>query len=168
MGWIERLVEAFVRWVTRCLPKYDPAAWNDADGIQYHNNCYNYACDIRTDTRAQPGRAHGILISQEELGDCRKVTAGATADGLVSVECDDGCGCSNCWHQVALVLYPRVDYHWYRRDRDGRWSHKPGTTPATNLDNSGNIIEDPRTADRGPYTVFCGCFCVNKDKVKIS
>ena len=41
-------------------------------------------------------------------------------------------------------------------------------TPATNLDNNGNIINDPRTADRGMYTVFCGCFCVNKSKVTIT
>jgi hypothetical protein len=43
-----------------------------------------------------------------------------------------------------------------------------GGSPATNLDNSGNIITDPRTADRGSYTVFCGCFCVNKAKVVIA
>jgi hypothetical protein len=66
------------------------------------------------------------------------------------------------------VIEPLEDYHWYRRDRDGRWSHKPGTDPATNLDNSGNVIVDPRTADRGPYTVFCGCFCVNKSKISIN
>lgn len=79
----------------------------------------------------------------------------AIADGLVVVECDKGCGCSDCRHQVALVIWPGVDYHWYRLDKDGKWSHKPGRTPATNLDNSGNLINDPRTADRGNYTEFC-------------
>jgi hypothetical protein len=38
------------------------------------------------------------------------------------------------------------------------WTHKPGQTAATNLDNSGNVITDPRTANRGVYTDFCGFF----------
>ena len=65
-------------------------------------------------------------------------------------------------HKVALVVAPGLDFHWYRLDDNGKWSHKPGNTKATNLDNLGNIIDDPRTADRGPYTQFCGCFCVCK------
>jgi len=99
---------------------------------------------------------------------CDAVTKGAIADGLVPVNCEEGCGCDECRHQVALVISPNWDYHWYRKDRDGRWSHKMGGTPATNLDNSGNIITDPRTADRGSYTVFCGCFCVSKSKGAIA
>ena len=39
------------------------------------------------------------------------------------------------------------DYHWYRQDRDGTWSHKPGHSYATNKDGSGNVIYDPRTCD---------------------
>ena len=38
------------------------------------------------------------------------------------------------------------DFHWYRLDRDDRWSHKPGRTPATNLDNS------RRAPDSSPQT----------------
>ncbi|OLS16606.1 MAG: hypothetical protein HeimC3_53520 [Candidatus Heimdallarchaeota archaeon LC_3] len=91
---------------------------------------------------------------------CNEVTQGAISDGLSSVDCDDTCPpCPEKSHKVALVIWPGVDYHWYRQDFDGKWSHKPGGTPATNLDNSKNIILDPRQADRGNYTVFCGCFC---------
>jgi hypothetical protein len=100
--------------------------------------------------------------------DCTEVGSGAKSDGLVPVDCDGGCGCSDCHHQVALVLWPGVDFHWYRRDRDGKWSHKPGSTAARNTDNSGNLITDPRTANRGPYTVFCGCYCVKKSVVIIN
>ena len=170
-GWLEdflgRLLKAATDWIDRCLPKYEPSAWNDANGIQYNNNCYNYGCDMQTGTYAQPGRAHGITLTLEDMN-CSAVTAGATADGLTPVNCDEGCGCSECRHQVALVISPGHDYHWYRKDRDGRWTHKMGWTPATNVDNSGNIVTDPRTADRGSYTVFCGCFCVNKSKVTIT
>lgn len=164
---LRQIVEAVVGWINRCLPLYQPGAWNDSNGVQYNNNCYNYGCDIPTGTYAQPGRAHGIILGAANLN-CQEVTNGAVADGLSQVNCDQGCGCSECQHQLALVIWPNEDYHWYRRDRDGRWSHKMGGTAATNLDNSGNIITDPRTADRGPYRIFCGCFCVNKSKVIIN
>ena len=164
---IAKLIKAAAEWVDRCLPVYEPSAWNDGNGIEWNNNCYNYGCDIQTNTYAQPGRAHGISLGWNDMN-CQAVTAGATADGLVAVNCDEGCGCKECWHQVALVISPGWDYHWYRKDRDGKWSHKMANTPATNLDNSLNIITDPRTADRGSYTIFCGCFCVNKTKVNIN
>jgi len=53
------------------------------------------------------------------------------------------------------VIWPGVDYHWYRQDKVGCWSHKPGSTPARNTDNSGHAIADPRTCNRGSYTNFC-------------
>lgn len=59
---------------------------------------------------------------------------------------------------MALVIAPNQDYHWYRQDRDGRWTHKPGRTSATNVDNSGQIITNPETANRGAYTQFGGYF----------
>lgn len=43
------------------------------------------------------------------------------------------------------------DYHWYRLDQGGLWSHKPGQTRVTKSDNAGNDIADPRTADTGTY-----------------
>jgi len=172
MGWfsdfIGRLLQAAADWVARCIPQYDPHPWNDDPWVQSHNNCYNYGCDKQTNTYAQPGRANGITLAWPGDMNCTAVTNGAVADGLVTVNCDQGCGCSECRHQVALVISPGWDYHWYRKDRDGKWSHKMGGSPATNLDNSGNIITDPRTADRGSYTMFCGCFCVNKTTVSIN
>jgi hypothetical protein len=162
---VERLARAASEWMDRCIPLYDPSSWNDANGVQYNNNCYNYACDIKTGTFAQPGRATG---NEYVNINCDDVGAGAISDHLSSCDCDQGCGCSECRHQVALVIWPGVDFHWYRHDRDGRWSHKPGGTAARNVDNSGNLISDPRTADRGPYTIFCGCYCVNKATVSIN
>jgi hypothetical protein len=165
---LSKLVNAIAEWIEKCIPEYDPNTWNDNDYIRENNNCYNYGCDIQTNTYAQPGRAHGITISSGDLENCTAVHSGAVADGLQPVNYDEGCGCEECQHQVALFISPGRDYHWYRKDRDGKWSHKMAWTPATNLDNSGNIIADPRTANRGSYSIFCGCFCVNKSKVTIS
>ncbi len=170
MRWLKELIERIFRGLAgqaeRCIPKYNPALWNDNNGIQSQNNCYNYACDIRTDTYAQPGRATGHMYSRPI--ECRGVAAGATSDGLVWVDPSQGCGCSECRHRVALVVAPNHDYHWYRLDRDGRWSHKPGWGEATNLDSSGNTILDPQAADIRPYTVFCGFYCVKKSTVTIN
>ena len=47
------------------------------------------------------------------------------------------------------------------------WTHKPGSTPATALDNAGQPIADPRTADRGPYTEFCMFMVVMHGHIKI-
>lgn len=60
------------------------------------------------------------------------------------------------------------DYHWYRQDSDGLWSHKPGQLAVTRYDATGtNLIIDPQTADRNNlnsggayYYYFCGYYCV--------
>ena len=39
---------------------------------------------------------------------------------------------------------------------------------ATNLDNSRNVITDPRVADRGPYTAFCGFYRVGPGPIRIA
>jgi hypothetical protein len=145
-------------------PFFNPAKWNAKFAIQIHNNCYNYATCQQTGTFAQPGIGgcgHPAMALT-----CAEVTAAAKADGLKQRDCDVECP-RRCW-KVALVIDPLFpDFHWYRQDDDGTWSHKPGGLPATNRDADGNPITDPRAADRdyrrvgGPnYTLFCGCFCV--------
>ena len=63
-----------------------------------------------------------------------------------------------------MVVWPGPygDYHWYRKQTGGFWGHKPGGTPAKNVDNSNRVITNPATADRGPYTLFCGYFYAPK------
>lgn len=129
----------------------------DRGKAQTDNNCYNYACDIRTDSYAQPGRACSNMYDPENIT-CAEITKAAICDGLSEWDCDKDC--PYCCHKVALAIWPGNDYHWYRQDANGMWSHKLNGNSPTNLDNSGNPISDPRTVDRGVYTEFCGCFCV--------
>jgi hypothetical protein len=154
-------------------PKYEPQRWNDpfqpgySYGHQDKNNCYNYGCDKATDSWAQPGYASSG--TWPTTMDCPTVTAGALSDGLTARP-DGSQASEHCCHTVALVIAPGQgwhDFHWYRLDDSGMWSHKPGTSAVRNVDNSGNPISDPQTADRGPYTVFCGFFTVSRCKVKI-
>ncbi len=139
------------------IPSYTPSFWNDGGVIHYNNNCYNYANNKRTDTFAQPGRAAGAKYTSIQ---CANVRAAAVADGVIVCPAG-GCpkGTTSEEDTLALVVGPGWDYHWYRQDVTGMWSHKPGGTSATNLDNSDNPITSPATADRGWYTDFCGYHC---------
>jgi hypothetical protein len=144
-------------------PAYKPATWN-IPTVQPYNNCYNYANDQRTNTFAQPGRAHGAMTSTM---DCSHVNTAAQADGLTNTPgFTSPLGTGHGWY-VALVIWPGVDYHWYRQDSGGCWSHKPGQTAVRDVDNSGNKIADPSACNRGPYVNFC-TYMITKRSVVIS
>jgi hypothetical protein len=145
-----------------CAPLYEPGWWNVAPR-QWQNNCYNYATNYRTDTFAQPGLAAGAMYASLT---CPDVLAGAIADDLINDPRANN-RCPREGHLVALVVAPGWDFHWYRKGRTGYWSHKPGSTPVTNRDNSNNLIPDPRTANRGPYVDFCTFMIVMHGHIKI-
>ena len=126
---------------------FNPTWWNTAT-VRPYNNCYNYASNRRTDTFAQPGRATCAGTSTMA---CTNVSNGAASDGA-SQGCTTG---APRWY-MALVVAPGYDYHWYRYQSNGYWGHKPGSTSAKNTDDSGVVITNPQTANRGPYTSFCG------------
>jgi len=145
------------------VPIYDQHKWNDNPNIKWHNNCYNYACDrILFNDKSQPGRASGHVLN---LYKCNEVTNASISDGLLKKEGSEPL--EICYHKVALFVCPGIDYHWYRQDDNLQWSHKPGRSNAMNVDESGNIITDPRTANRGRYTKFCGFFWVCQQKITI-
>jgi hypothetical protein len=159
--WRDVLSEELIRPlrpVCACSPTADLAAWNTNPFITSRNNCYNYATNYRSDTYGQPGQAAGQKWN--DLTACNvgagkiSATMGAVADGLIDVPSQNN-KCVSPGHLVALVNSPGWDYHWYRKGSNGKWSHKMGGSPATLLDNSGNPITDPRTANRGSYTGFC-------------
>lgn len=142
------------------VSQFNPGFWN-TPSVQPRNNCYNYARNWRTDTFAQPGRAHG---AQTNVMSCPSVTTAAMADGLHR-RCD--CLPDNEFPRrlMALVVAPGGDYHWYRHQRSGFWGHKPGHTAARNYDNVGALVTNPETAARGFYTDFCGYFYAGRTVV---
>jgi hypothetical protein len=109
-------------------------------------NCYNYACDYRSDTFGQPGLAAGSIYTALT---CAAVRPAAVRDDLIDWPSSNN-KCPKEGHVVALVIAPGSDFHWYRKGRNCYWSHKPGSTPVTNVDNSNISLPDPRTANRGP------------------
>jgi hypothetical protein len=134
---------------------FKPAFWNDPSTMP-HNNCYNYASNWRTNSFAQPGRGAGHQYTA--------LTCGSVGDAALADGCHRRFDCfpdtEKNRHLVALVIAPGFDYHWYRihSAAEGFWGHKPGQTAARNVDNSNHVVVNPETADRGPYTQFCGYF----------
>lgn len=142
------------------VSQFNPGFWNNA-ATQPYNNCYNYARNWRTNTFAQPGRAHG---AQTGTMACNTVAAAAMADGLKK-----RCNClpdsEFPRRLMALVIWPGVDYHWYRHQRGGFWGHKPGGTAARNVDNNNVLITNPETCARGGYVNFCEYFYAGRSVV---
>lgn len=158
----------------RCAPLYEPNWWNDSGQRQYHNNCYNYATNYRTDTYAQPGEAANAKWTDLSACDVPVPDISAKMGAISDCLIDDPTANNRCpseGHLVSLVIKPGStyswDYHWYRKGRNKYWSHKMGGSPVTNLDNSGNPISDPRTADRGLYTEFCTFMKIMHGHIKI-
>ena len=67
---------------------------------------------------------------------CASVKPAAVKDELIDSPTADN-KCPKEGHLVALVIAPGWDFHWYRKGRNKYWSHKPGSTAVTNIDNSG-------------------------------
>jgi hypothetical protein len=151
---------------------YNPAA--DCAGsfmsykFQPNNNCYAYACNIASNSFAQPGRFSGNQITAATLNG-PDIQAFAVQDGLqaAGTTLDDlkafaakrmdqkGTGTLD-GHFVALMISPAGDnnwggdYHWARCDDNinfSSWSQKDGGDQVTNFDFAGNPITNPATAN---------------------
>jgi hypothetical protein len=147
-----------------CASNYfnaNAAFFNDPAHVA-RNNCYCFASNHRADIRyARPGTRAGHPANPIT---CAGVTAGLYADGW-----RDGCQPNGL--TIVLVIWPGVDYHFYRLvtgQPNWWWGHKPGGTPAKYTDDCGHPIYQengrgyaPNNICRGKYTDFCGYFYQN-------
>jgi len=133
------------------------------------NNCYCFASNHLANSRyALPGRYSGHPATSIT---CGGVTAGLYSDGW-----SDGCQTNGL--TIVLVIWPNVDYHFYRLVTGGPnwwWGHKPGGTPAKYTDDCGNSIYQyngqgyaPNNCCRGNYTDFCGYFYQNNSTALVA
>ncbi|CAH3198134.1 unnamed protein product [Porites evermanni] len=147
--------------------RYTPSIWNT--NKQLDNNCYNFANNKITDTFAQPGRGSGAKCLVQDAVCMRNA---AVNDHLEFLEAAIGTPIppvpSGKKHLVALYVNPGIDFHFYQMDQQGLWTHKPGRTQATDLDNANQLIFDPRNANRNGYNMFGGFMLSNRDEVTIA
>ncbi len=175
-------------------PVYMPRLYNAKKYTQHNHNCFAYAFDImdlptmeecngndKEDCKVpfhQPGYASGKRRF-DESGEkrCFDLFSRLKSDMPAIEIARNGRPITftdkpaKGYSKIALVIDPKQDYHFYRQDSNGFWSHKPGGTPVTHKDSAGRLIYNPVLANRDNrddaddkdglnYNVFCGFMCV--------
>lgn len=81
--------------------------------------------------------------------------------------------CPKNYYKGAMTVDYLNTFHFYRLNKDGHWSHKPGITDVKTFDALGKQIVMPHFAARNykrdtsshiNYTDFCGYFCIPTEK----
>ena len=157
---------------------YTPSVWNGQFTI--YGNCYAYAINNQLVPSTnilwfmqQPGE-YAVAAITLPLTESKIFAAASNDFSEYNTDFNTSLTfrrigrydvCPAGTYKVALVVgvYPNgaPDYHWYRQDADGLWSHKPGITEVSRTDKSGKLIIDPMTAERGYYTQFLGYYVVS-------
>ena len=163
-------------------PKFDPDLYNKHNGVKNAQNCFAYAFDYRHLPKnctkescsipfPQPGLKSGYPKWSKVKGKrCPDLTARLLGDvpdlKLTSFEGQ----CPKKYSKIGLVVDEDQDYHFYRQDSNGYWSHKPGATDVTDIDGTDRLIYDPQLASREypssglHYDEFCSYLCVPRGK----
>ena len=170
-------------------PLWTPKVWGEINKDEYVNsNCYSYAFNFVEygSEKLQPGEIHGTKYTStsctEIIKKMRNDYFGENIDDTTLKK-----ELPKDRYKIALFIDPDKlrtgkndrdqDYHFYRQDCDGSWSHKPGTNNAINEDASGDAITNPEEANKNyeqlcireggddckeehDYSVFCGYFSV--------
>lgn len=135
------------------------------------NNCYNYACDILTNSIAQPGDGSGLCPTGHPgciPSTCADVRRAATSDGLIWIGSERPSSLPpEGGHFVSLHMWEGESFHWLRMDNTTTWSQKDGDQPMKDTDNAGQPIVDPAAADLRPFTQHCGYMRVVPSNVTI-
>ena len=125
--------------------------------------------------KAQPGYSAGYKrIGKSKKYTCKNLHQRILADNLGIYKSKKDC--KKGFYMGALVIHPRSTYHFYRRDSNGRWSHKDGLTKAKNYDAKGNLIYSIKKAARKykregrrggvNYSRICGHYCIPRHTKK--
>jgi hypothetical protein len=152
------------------------------DSVQYTTNNYAYAWNFMNHPithdafsprclngfALQPGDLSGRTfteLSRDGIIDALRADANTLNSKFVE-NIEANVACPSLTYKIALFIDPGKDYLFYRQNPDGTFSCKLGDAGVTSLDPSGNLIIDPRTADRSypghhlNYEEFGGFFCI--------
>lgn len=164
---------------------YEPNLWSSAESF---TNCYAYSLNVKINPypqnmqhvywALQPGTSDSFsnpydtnYLTKSFLETMVEYDSVNYDFGFERIGENDRCHFG--WYKVALVIAPKKDYHWYRQNSDGTWSHKPGAKNVRKVDYSGEIIYNPRTCDRRSssgcnYSLFCGYYQVNIASINVN
>jgi len=165
-------------------PEFNPDLYNKQKGLKEALNCFAYGFDYKHLPKKpnctkdscpiafpQPGRASGYPKWSKVNGKrCPDLTARLFGDVPDLKMTTFEKRCPKKYSKIALVVDEDEDYHFYRQDSNGFWSHKPGATNVTHLDATKRPIYDPQLASRNypdsglNYDQFCGYLCAPKTR----
>lgn len=170
-------------------PRYDPESYNNDPRVQDAHNCFDYGLNVIDDEQTrqcdnkprpceplfhQPGGTKGLseILQRKEGRTCKVVDDLMRKDVPELIPSTFTHKCPADKSKIALVVHPGEDYHFYRQDSDGWWSHKDGSNKVKRYDAEGQPIWNPETAVRDyrpkgsylNYTDFCGFYCAPRRK----
>jgi hypothetical protein len=168
-------------------PKYSPGVYNGDESIYKSHNCYSYGMNVLDKYLIQlckkygncrrffhqPGAKSGrrnYLNRQTRLS-CPTVELLQHMDTPEIQKTDFETRCPRGMSKIALVVHPGEDFHYYRQDSNGMWSHKDGSNKVKNWDALKRRIFSPETSSRDyrwqgsdlNYRDFCGFYCVPRN-----
>ncbi len=146
---------------------FNPLYWKQAY-IRTVTNCYAYALNI-PGYHENPG--DNYYAPPFWIPTCTNLMSGAKTDGLIVAK-KGQCGgtCPKGYHKIQIFLDPGrfdPDFHIFRQDQNGLWSHKAGKRGyINNHDADGKPILCPITQNRDNtpyggrnYPDYCGTLC---------
>jgi hypothetical protein len=164
-------------------PKYEPNKWN-TKYIRKTHNCYSYALNIIDKSRGEackkyekktglsecyklhthPGQYAGYIdeFTGEKLNKT-KLLRRIMRDNPNIIKLTKKQECPDNYYKIAVIVSKcGTDYHFFRQDNNGLWSHKNGCDNATNKDDKGQLITDPEKAhlSNSESIIFCGYLAV--------
>ena len=162
-------------------PDFEPKLWNKNNDVQYSHNCYSYFLnDINQELKClcknseceyinpQPGHYSQNIKVNLKNTTCKLIEERVFDDNPEIYKVSFNQKCPPDYYKGALTVHPHYQYHFYRQDSNGLWSHKDGGMPVTNKDASGKLIYDPNKADKNypkkkkpvNYSEFCNYYCL--------
>jgi hypothetical protein len=169
-------------------PNYQPWIYNNDKAVQHSHNCFAYAmsvydkkkineCRVKNNCKFHvPGKTKGHPEFSGQMGKtCSDVIGRTLADVPRGYVTNFQTSCNKGYSKVAVVVDEKNDLHYYRQDKSGWWSHKPGGREVTNKDAYGAKIYRPDLASRCypkendddsglNYDSFCSYMCVPRDQ----
>jgi len=167
-------------------PRYDPGRYNNDFAVYKSHNCYSYGMNVididlvkncrknkGKDCRKhfhQPGALNGdrYALNTVERRTCPNVVRLMKSDVPNITDTTFLGQCPANTSKIALVVDKGEDYHFYRLDSDGWWSHKDGSNKVKRYDAQKQPIFNPGNAARDytqqgsdiNYEDVCGYYCV--------
>ena len=196
----------FMRLFTNSYePDFEPEKWNNDKFVKGSHNCYAYFLSVPNKSLTvkcknickgnedcfknntcqnlipQPGDASllfnsGDLSSKSRNYVCNDMIDRIKADNPQIKSVNFTNKCPKNYYKGSMVVDHKKTFHFYRLNKDGKWSHKPGITEVKTIDASKKTIVVPHLADRNykrngghiNYDKFCGYFCIPLKKESIT